>query len=117
MENFVNFLIEYKEILVSALGVLLTLIFVIIKRRPKSIDEFLSVLYEVAAILPDLINKVESPGLGEEKKIAVMSTARKLVQKKIGRPLSNDEISHCEVFIGSMIESILSTPQKKGVSD
>ena len=53
----IDFLKEYKEVLVSGLVVILTLICMLIKRKPKTIEEFALILNSVLNELPSLINK------------------------------------------------------------
>ena len=111
----IDFLKEYKEVLVSGLVVILTLICMLIKRKPKTIEEFALILNSVLNELPSLINKVEIPGNGLAKKKEVRSLAISLCEAKLGRHLSPLEEDIAFVNIDKQVEDILTTPQKKGV--
>lgn len=117
MENFVKFLSEYKELLVSVLCVLLAIIAMIIKRRPKTLDEFIQIVFSVCQQVPSMVLEVECPGNGETKKRTVIVAACQVVSSILKRDLTDKEIQYCEKIFGSLIESILAAPQKKGVSD
>ena len=114
--KMIEFLNEYKEVLVSGLAVILTLICMLIKRKPKTIEEFALILNSVLNDLPSLINKVEVPGNGLAKKKEVRSLAISLCEAKLGRHLSSHEEDIAFVNIDKQVEDILTTPQKKGVS-
>lgn len=106
---------EYGVYMFLGLIFVIELLILIIKRKPKTLDEFLTILHEVAANrLPVLINQVEKPGLGSEKKEFVRVGAYRLVKKHLGRDLSPKEIEVFNSYICDAIEMILSTPQKKG---
>lgn len=115
MNNFINFLQEYKSLIVSFATFILTLILIFIKRRPKTLDDFVSSLDEVLVTVPSIINSVECPGNGLAKKKEVLSISIHLLQKKLGRDISKSELDYAYRKIDSSIELILSTPQKKGV--
>ena len=112
----IEFLKEYKEVLVSCLAVILTFICMFVKRKPKTIEEFILILASVLNELPTLINKVEVPGNGLAKKKEVRSLAISLCEAKLGRHLSSHEEDIAFVNIDKQVEDILTTPQKKGVS-
>lgn len=67
--------------------------------------------------LPSIVSYVEGLNLstGTEKKEAALSLSVQLISKKFGVLKEKDNISIVE-FISSQIESILATPQKKGVN-
>lgn len=113
MSAFIEFLKEYKEVLVSGFCLISTIVLILIKRRPKTIDDFLMIVDEVCLSLPTLINKVECVGNGLAKKKEVRSSALGVISKQLGRSLSESEISFALKTIDSSIEDILSTPQKK----
>lgn len=114
MNNFIQFLSDYKCLLVSGLTLILTIILLFIKKRPKTIDDFLWLVdYVCAYVLPSAISKAEFPGNGLAKKKEVMDVALSVITKKLGRTLSDSEKSLALKFIDESIEAILSTPQKK----
>ena len=106
---------DYGVYMFLGLIFIIEIIIMIIKRRPKTLDEFLMILHEVAANrLPGLINDVEKPGLGSFKKESVRNSAYRLVKAQLGRDLSSKELEVFNDYICYAIEMILSTPQKKG---
>lgn len=66
--------------------------------------------------LPSIVSYVEGLNFssGVEKKEAAISLSVQLISKKFGVLKEKDNISVVE-FISNQIESILSTPEKKGV--
>lgn len=117
MENILNILKEWSPYILSGLIVVLDVLILLLKRRPKTIDDFMSCLDKVVSALPGLISKVERPGDGENKKALVVAYAFSLFKKSLGRDLSDGEYNLAKKAISEQIESILSTPQKKEVPD
>lgn len=115
MIEFISFIKEYKEVILSSVCLILTLICILVKRKPKTIDEFYLLMDEVIVKLPSFINSVEVSGNGLDKKRKVLSSALSLLTKKLGRDLSIAESEYFVSKISNSIEMILSTPQKKGV--
>lgn len=115
MKEFISFLEDYKEVLISCLCAILTIIAILVKRKPKTLDDFLLCIKEVSCSLPELINSVECVGLGSTKKKKVEQACLNLMSSKLGRRLSDTEMELCLREFDSSIEAILSTPQKKGV--
>lgn len=113
MDSFVNFLNENKVLLISIVTLILSVILIFIKKRPKTIDEFISIIDEIIGLLPGFINKVEIPNNGLMKKKEVLSMCFNLVKKKLGRELSNSELDYAYKKFDDSIEAILSTPQKR----
>lgn len=114
MNNFIQFFSEYKEVLIGGLTLIVTIILLFIKRRPKTIDDFLWLVDNVCAyVLPSAIAKVEIPGNGLAKKKEVRDVALSVITKKLCRTLTDSEKSLALKTIDESIEAILSTPQKK----
>lgn len=113
--DFLDFLNAYKEVLIGSFCVLLTLLSILLKRKPKTIDDFLLCLDEVGLAVPKLVSSVECSGEGFRKKTAVISSAEKILSKKLGRNLSSTEKEYFNTFISNCIEEVLTAPQKKGV--
>lgn len=111
----IAFIEKYGLYILAIFSILLELIVILIKRKPKTFDDFVSILSECALSLPSMISSVEVPGKGYEKKIAVIDSFKKLVSKKLGRALSNKEMKIFSDFVSSQIELILTTPQKKEI--
>jgi len=114
MQEFIAFIKEYKEVLIGAVCVLISIISLFIKRKPKTLDDFLVLLKEVCLSLPELINQVEESGHGDRKKFLVQTSAINLMSKKLGRKLTEKEMDVVNSEVAECIEAILSTPQKKG---
>lgn len=114
MDSFIQFLSEYKSVLVGGFTLVLTIVLLFIKKRPKTIDDFLLIIDEVCAFsLPSFISKVEVPGNGLSKKKEVRDLALSKVSRLLGRSLSDSEKTLALKTIDESIEAILSTPQKK----
>lgn len=111
----IEFIDQYGIMILCALSIILELILLVFKKRPKTFDDFVSILCEVSLSLPSMISSVEVVGHGFEKKVSVIAESEKLVQKKLGRSLSEKEVKIFNDFISSQIELILSTPQKKEI--
>lgn len=119
MDAFVNFVKEYGALILAALSVVVGLIAAIIKQRPKTIEEFTSVIDEVLANIPYVVSIQElkyGAGHGIEKKSAAISEALNEIARRLGRKLSNEESDYCITRVSSMVESVLDAPQKKGGS-
>lgn len=116
MENFVNFLIEYKELLVSVLCVILTFVGILVKRKPKTLDEFIACVDDVLTGVPSYVWFVERPGDGSAKKSEVIDLAAADLKKKLGRDLTSMESKYFLDHIDEVIEMTLKAPQKKEVS-
>lgn len=99
-------------LVVAILGIVITIL-----KKSKLINEIVDTpLERVMSLLPGLIGEAESSFKdGYKKKIYVLSAALGLLEKLAGRELSMDEISNYSDKISVAIESILETPQKKGI--
>ena len=113
MEKFLEFMNTYKEVILTCVAIIITLVGVLIKRKPKTIDDFKLAVSEVLALVPDLIIKVERPNCGMEKKLEVINACVDGVKKSLGRELSNSEILYLKDEVSKQIEEVLSTPKKK----
>lgn len=104
-----NFCKEYWREILSVLGVFISVLIYCCKKRPSynAIDK---IKEDILEILPEFILKVETDGNGQRKKNAVLELIKLYVQKKYKMALSSD----LESFVVVSLESILSTPQKKG---
>lgn len=115
MITFIEFIKEYKEFIIGALTLIISIVLIFIKRRPKTVDDFISSLDEVCNVIPSLIIKAEVPGNGLAKKKEVLSDCFSILKKHICRDLSKFEYDLAYKKFDSSIELILSTPQKKAV--
>ena len=109
-----EFIFENGYLILTVLSILIEVLILVIKRKPKTLDDFYDILSDtVANSLPLLICSVERPGDGVQKKQKVLDEAKKLVIKKLGRVLSSKEERIFHQFISNRIECILETPTKK----
>lgn len=115
MTEFFEFCREYWFQILTCLGFLCEIIFIFIKRKPKTVDDFLLSMNEVRSLLPEFIKSVETPGKGVLKKHKVIDKSTKVLENKIGRKLSSRELQIFSKVISSDIETILETPTKKGI--
>lgn len=104
-----DFLLQNWKIIICSILIIVNIILTIVFKKTKVTDNVLTFLMSV---IPTLINKVESPGNGEEKCLAVVSWCVALLQDKFG--FSVDQAQTYVPKIKEFIEKILSTPQKKG---
>lgn len=120
MEAFVNFIKEYGSTIIAALSVIVGIVAVLVKRRPKTLDDFREYVFEVVQDLPDIINLCEDqcstlPGSqGAVKKSLALTSACSALRSLLGRSLSKTEGEYAVSVFSKSIEDILSTPQKKG---
>ena len=112
MEKVLVWFLDHWEMVSSAIVFLITLIIAICRKKPASSIYDLIKSY-LASFIPQLIVSVEVPGNGSSKKEAVMKAGLSAVQGKLGRSLTADERSYWELYLSTLIESILATPQKK----
>lgn len=108
MKNVLDFIIQYREILVSLLLCLLTFLIQFLRKKPV-INQVDTILLCVLEKLPQFINSVESAKGGELKKVLVLESVKEYVKSEFSVNLPDSFIA----FIGSHVENILSTPQKK----
>lgn len=113
MDTFIEFIKSHWTFVITLAVALLEIVFIFIKRKPKSIDEFKLALEEVKAIVPELVISRERPGDGLTKKLEVEVSAKKLIERRLGRGLSAKECLLVKEAIGDKVETVLSTPTKK----
>lgn len=113
MKEFLDFLTQYKELIFLVLSVILSFLAIVLKRRPKTLDEFISLFNETLLVLPDFICKVERPSHGADKKYQVKQMALSHFEKLLNRKLCDSEKDMFFKAVDTRIEEILKTPQKK----
>lgn len=113
MKTFFDFIIEYRKEIIGVLTLIVGVICILVKRKPKSIDDFTLALSEVLYNLPEMITKVEEPSHGAEKKQKVIQSALRLIKLSLGRSLSTSEETIIVSKVSEKIETILATPKKK----
>ena len=113
MEDLKNFFISNWQLLASvALFIIATVISLIrkVKKGYNLSDVLVGLITEE---LPVWIAEVEGSGTGEQKKVKVLNYALSFASKKLGRQLSEQEVSLITTYATEQIEKILATPQKK----
>lgn len=118
MEAFVNFIKEYGSTIIAALSVIVGIIAVFVKKRPKTIEDFNYCLYQVVSKIPEMVSDQElryGSGHGDEKKTAVLVEATRFLSRALGRELSPVEADISLSEFSHQVEGVLETPQKKGV--
>lgn len=113
MSDFLQILNDYKEIIVSCAVFLLVLLAILLKKRPKTLDDFKFAVSEALNLVPSLVIKVERPSNGAEKKSQVIDACLVAVSSYLGRPLTDSEKSYVRKEADITIEGVLSTPKKK----
>lgn len=117
MEEFKEFLIKNWQLLASAvLFIIATVIGIIrMKKKGMTFQEIMSgILMEQ---MPLWVSMAETAGgTGDQKKVFVLNKALNYCASKLGRQLSQDESDMIIAYASEKIESILATPQKKGVA-
>lgn len=117
MTEFFEFCREYGVYFLTLLCFIIEIIFLVVKRRPKSIDDFKLAFEEALALVPELVISRERPGEGELKKKEVITSCSYLVSRLLGRKLSDYETVIIRDAVSDKIETVLSTPIKKEISN
>ena len=115
MTEFIEFCREYGVYILTFACFVIEVIFIFIKRKPKSIDDFLYCLNEIRLLVPEVVSKVEKPGNGEAKKSTVIKVLSSLFEQKLGRKITEKESAIVLDFLASDIEAVLAAPQKKEI--
>ena len=113
MKEIFDFCRQNLVLIVGILTLVVEIIFVIIKRRPKTLDDFIFALTEVRTEVANIVSYVEVPGNGQEKKAKVIDIASKLLCKLLGRELTDKEKVYAVKLFETDIENVLSAPTKK----
>ena len=106
---FINANKEWLKILAYLIISVISTILVIVLKKKKVLNEMDLILLEVFKMLPTWINDAESLKGAEVKKSLVMNAVQKFVKEQFSVILPDSVLSS----IASMVENILSTPQKK----
>ena len=117
MEELKEFIIKNWQLLASALLFIIATIIGIIRMKKKGMtfQEIMSgILMEQ---MPLWVSMAEtSGGSGDQKKVFVLNKALNYCASKLGRQLSQEESDLIIAYASEKIETILATPQKKGVA-
>ena len=113
--DFVNFLKDYGVYILTFVCFVVEIVFIFIKRKPKTVDDFLYCLNEIRTLVPLYVSDAERPGNGEIKKAAVIQVLTSLFEQKLGRKITDKESVIVADFLANDIEAVLTAPTKKGV--
>ena len=103
----INFLLTYWKEIISLLLVIASVVIAALKKKPV-INEMDNIILKVLEKLPEFINSAENFKGADVKKALVLESVKKFVKDQFSVNLPDTYIES----IGSMIEAILSTPQK-----
>lgn len=113
MKEIITFLVDNWQPILSAFLLLVALILLIVKKKPTAYS-YLDYAYSLFKLIPDFINKAESTGVtGSAKKNIVVNSLLHALKKLV--VLNDEQVVYCKFIFSNAVESILSTPQKKGV--
>lgn len=117
MQSVIDFIQTYWTYISAGILILIEVLILFLKKRPKTLDDFTHYLAQCLYHLPQFINDCEVPGHGDEKKNYVLAQAIGYMQVALGRGLSFSENRIVEENVLKQIEIVLSTPQKKGAQN
>lgn len=109
MKEVLQFCLNYWREILAVCSVIITVVLYLVKRRPL-VNLIDTIKEDALELLPVLINKVEKDGSGQQKKATVLEAVIQYIEKKYKTAVS----PYIVAWLSDMIESILSTPTKKG---
>ena len=118
MKEFV--LENWDKIAIIAITIITSLIYIIIKRKPFTLDNFKEAAYKVVSLVPSLCEQAETEygaGHGEDKKRYVISCCMLLAKNILSREITKDEAIFISDQVGEAIEDVLSAPARKEIVD
>lgn len=115
MTEFIEFCREYGVYILTFACFVVEIIFIFIKRKPKTVDDFLYCLNEIRLKVPNVVAAVEAPGNGEVKKATVIKYLTKDFEKVLGRKITERECVIVSDLISKDIEAVLAAPHKKEI--
>ena len=113
MNELKEFLIANWQLLASAVLFIIAVIVGLIQKHKKGYNISDVLMGLITEELPNWISIVEGSGTGEQKKVKVLNYALSFASKKLGRQLTEQEVSLITTYTTEQIEKILNTPQKK----
>ena len=114
MDTIKDFIVQNWQFISSAILAVLTIIAMLVKKKPQTLDDFVLALHQALMDVPYFIQKVEHSGDGSLKKLQVQQLTLDKVKEYLRRSLTKTEINQSLIFIEDAIEEILSCPTKKG---
>ena len=114
MQAFIEFIQAYWQYISFGILIFIEVLLIILKKKPITLDVFLDAVRQCICNLPKMINHVERPGDGEDKKDEVIDFCVDFVSDILNRNLTAEEVNYVVNVCSDHIEKVLSTPQKKG---
>lgn len=111
-----DFIVNNWQYISIALVVLLDIIILIVKNRPKRFDEINDIISQCIAKIPAFIQDAESLGDydGADKKSLVVGWLFQFIENTLKRAPSASEEQYIYKALSYYIEAILDCPTKKG---
>lgn len=110
----IEFLKQNYLLIIEIVITVIAIVIALIKSRPKTLDSFISLIYEVSSFVPELVARTEKTCLpGTEKKTVVIDSALSALRSLVGRNLTQKESMIASDFFSSYVEKVLEAPQKK----
>lgn len=113
--DFLTFLKEYGIYVGEGVLFILSIIAIVIKNRPKTVDDFKLALFQALSMVPNLVTIVEEPGNGVKKHQEVVSWCMDYVRSSLHRALVDNEQAEIQTAVSEKIDIVLSSPKKKEV--
>ena len=117
MKEVIQFIQDYWQYISVAIIFVFEIILMFIKKKPMSLDAFQEAWNEALKKIPSFIYSAECLSdeyTGEGKKEIVITRTLSYIQERLGRQLTEKEVSRVEGSISSFIEAVLYCPTKKG---
>lgn len=113
--EIVYFLRDYWPYISVVLVLLADVVIILIKRRPKSYDAFVSAIQEILVKVPMFVCMAETEKtFGMEKKEYVLHHLLSYIQKRLGYELNDKQLDYFYSSVSWMVEKVLAAPTKKG---
>ena len=113
VNEFLKILVENWQYFSTGILAVLSFILMLIKRKPKKYDEFVSCVSQTLSAVPGFINAAEEfEEDPQDRKSSVIGWCFQKMENLIKRELTKDEELYCYKTFSWFIENVLSTPQK-----
>lgn len=112
MSMVISFFKDNLSLIISIILVIISFIVSLCRKRPK-MNEMDNILLATLEKLPEFIRSAETFKGADVKKTLVLESVKTFVKNQFSVILSDQMIA----FIGYQVEQILSTPQKKEITE
>lgn len=112
MQEFGNFLAQYWQLIVTVILMIISTVIALIRKKPTTVKVVDTVKSLILEAVPEAINKVEKYDGIDKLKAAVAFLITYI--SKLTDMDAVDVRANYETFMVDAIESVLSTPTKKG---